>query len=135
MVRFVLMSSRFSPAARIIVIGAVAEVSLWNPYALSIRLILNYCDELRIFRRSPAGPKTELNASDGISCPGARESGRAGTPAQHLRDACEMPGFRVRESLMTTLHADFASQDYFRDPAAAIGKLRTLGPVVQVRFP
>src|SRR5712671_2401690 len=34
-----------------------------------------------------------------------------------------------------TLHADFASQDYFRDPAAAIGKLRTLGPVVQVRFP
>jgi len=36
---------------------------------------------------------------------------------------------------MTTLHADFASQDYFRDPAAAIGKLRTLGPVVQVRFP
>src|ERR1700682_409940 len=34
-----------------------------------------------------------------------------------------------------TLHADFASQDYFRDPGAAIGKLRTLGPVVQVRFP
>jgi cytochrome P450 len=34
-----------------------------------------------------------------------------------------------------TLNADFASQDYFRDPGAAIGKLRTLGPVVQVRFP
>src|SRR3984893_10030703 len=34
-----------------------------------------------------------------------------------------------------TLHADFASQDYFRDPGAAIGKLRSLGPVVQVRFP
>src|ERR1700730_8529750 len=34
-----------------------------------------------------------------------------------------------------TLHADFTSQDYFRDPGAAIGKLRTLGPVVQVHFP
>src|SRR3981189_3232958 len=34
-----------------------------------------------------------------------------------------------------TLHADFASQDYFRDPGAAIEKLRTQGPVVEVRFP
>src|SRR4030088_1150253 len=34
-----------------------------------------------------------------------------------------------------TLHADFASQDYFRNPAAAIEKLRTAGPVVEVRFP
>src|SRR3990170_1538322 len=34
-----------------------------------------------------------------------------------------------------TLHADFASPDYFRDPAAAIAKLRTAGPVVEVRFP
>src|SRR6202171_3064936 len=34
-----------------------------------------------------------------------------------------------------TARADFASQDYFRDPGAAIEKLRTLGPVVQVRFP
>jgi cytochrome P450 len=34
-----------------------------------------------------------------------------------------------------TPRADFASQDYFRDPAAAIEKLRTLGPVVEVRFP
>jgi cytochrome P450 len=34
-----------------------------------------------------------------------------------------------------TLQADFASQDYFRDPAAAIDKLRTNGPVVEVRFP
>jgi cytochrome P450 PksS len=34
-----------------------------------------------------------------------------------------------------TLQADFASQDYFRDPAAAIAKLRTMGPVVEVRFP
>jgi cytochrome P450 len=34
-----------------------------------------------------------------------------------------------------TLQADFASQDYFRDPAAAIDKLRTAGPVVEVRFP
>lgn len=34
-----------------------------------------------------------------------------------------------------TLQADFASQDYFRDPAAAIEKLRAMGPVVEVRFP
>jgi cytochrome P450 len=34
-----------------------------------------------------------------------------------------------------TLHADFASQDYFRNPAAAIERLRTAGPVVEVRFP
>jgi cytochrome P450 len=34
-----------------------------------------------------------------------------------------------------TLQADFTSQDYYRNPAAAIEKLRALGPVVQVRFP
>jgi cytochrome P450 len=34
-----------------------------------------------------------------------------------------------------TLHADFASQDYFRNPAAAMEKLRNAGPVVEVRFP
>jgi cytochrome P450 len=34
-----------------------------------------------------------------------------------------------------TLDADFASQNYFRDPAAAIAKLRAMGPVVEVRFP
>ncbi|WP_291861869.1 cytochrome P450 [Bradyrhizobium sp.] len=34
-----------------------------------------------------------------------------------------------------TAYADFVSQDYFRDPAAAIAKLRSMGPVVQVRFP
>src|SRR3979490_2552172 len=34
-----------------------------------------------------------------------------------------------------TPRSDFASQDYFRDPGAGIEKLRTLGPVVQVRFP
>jgi hypothetical protein len=90
------------------------------------RLILNYDNELRIFQRSPAGSKTKLNAS--ICCPGNLRV--AAPPAQHLRDAW----LSAKESLMT-LHADFASQDYFRDPAAAIGKLRTLGPVVQVRFP
>jgi cytochrome P450 len=40
----------------------------------------------------------------------------------------------AKEQLMT-LQADFASQDYFRNPAAAIDRLRTLGPVVEVRFP
>src|SRR5260370_8529730 len=34
-----------------------------------------------------------------------------------------------------TLQAVFASQDYFRNPAAAIKKLRTAGSVVEVRFP
>src|SRR3984893_9812549 len=40
----------------------------------------------------------------------------------------------LKETLVT-LHADFASQDYFRNPAAAIEKLRAVGPVVEVRFP
>ena len=31
--------------------------------------------------------------------------------------------------------ADFSSQEYFRDPAAAIAKLRAQGPVIQVHFP
>src|SRR6476620_5266993 len=30
---------------------------------------------------------------------------------------------------------DFTSQDYLRDPAAGLTKLRAAGPVVQVRFP
>jgi cytochrome P450 len=34
-----------------------------------------------------------------------------------------------------TLHVDFASQEYFRDPAAGIAKLRAAGPVVEIRFP
>ena len=35
-----------------------------------------------------------------------------------------------------TLQADFGSQDYFRNPAAAaIENLRSMGPVVEVRFP
>src|SRR5260370_11821624 len=40
----------------------------------------------------------------------------------------------AKEQLMT-LQADFASQDYFRNPAAAIERLRASGPVVEVRFP
>src|SRR5262245_50969702 len=30
---------------------------------------------------------------------------------------------------------DFTSQDYLRDPATALARLRAAGPVVQVRFP
>src|SRR5262245_23362776 len=33
------------------------------------------------------------------------------------------------------MQADFSSQTYFRNPAAAIEKLRSAGPVVEVRFP
>ena len=34
-----------------------------------------------------------------------------------------------------TLEADFTSQEFFRNPAAQIEKLRAAGPVVEVRFP
>jgi cytochrome P450 len=33
------------------------------------------------------------------------------------------------------LHLDFTSQDFFRDPSAAIALLRTAGPVVEVKLP
>src|SRR5215470_16391384 len=33
------------------------------------------------------------------------------------------------------MRADFSSQDYFRNPRAEIEKLRSAGPVVDVRFP
>jgi cytochrome P450 len=39
------------------------------------------------------------------------------------------------KELLMTLQADFASQDYFRDPSAAIERLRAMGPVVEVHFP
>src|SRR5262245_29142750 len=41
---------------------------------------------------------------------------------------------RLQGSIMT-FHADFTSQEYFRNPAAEIEKLRAAGPVVKVRFP
>lgn len=34
-----------------------------------------------------------------------------------------------------TQRADFASQEYFRNPAAGIERLRACGPVIEVRFP
>src|SRR6516164_11028159 len=34
-----------------------------------------------------------------------------------------------------TIRVDFSSQEYFRDPATEIEKLRAAGPVVEVRFP
>lgn len=36
---------------------------------------------------------------------------------------------------MAAVKIDFTSQDYLRDPAAGIERLRTSGPVVKVRFP
>ena len=33
------------------------------------------------------------------------------------------------------MRADFSSQNYFRNPAAEIERLRSAGPVVEVRFP
>src|SRR6478752_3455674 len=41
-------------------------------------------------------------------------------------------GCKRKRSMM---HADFTSQAYFRNPAAEIEKLRSAGPVVEVRFP
>ena len=34
-----------------------------------------------------------------------------------------------------TLPVDFTSQEYFRNPAAGIARLRALGPLLEVRFP
>ena len=34
-----------------------------------------------------------------------------------------------------TLRVDFTSQEYFRDPAAGLEKLRAAGAVVEVQFP
>jgi cytochrome P450 PksS len=34
-----------------------------------------------------------------------------------------------------TLRTDFTSQEYFRSPAAAIERLRTSGPVIEIKFP
>jgi len=45
-----------------------------------------------------------------------------------------LPSLRRRDALMTPA-ADFSSPDYYRNPAAAIEKLRARGPVVEVRFP
>src|ERR1700730_9699786 len=55
-----------------------------------------------------------------------RHRTRAGFGSLKSRDALRI--FRWRKTPMT-LHADFASQDYFRNPAAAIEKLRAAGPV------
>ena len=33
------------------------------------------------------------------------------------------------------LRLDFTDQDYFRNPAESIAKLRALGPLVRVKFP
>ena len=50
----------------------------------------------------------------------------------HTFEAPERPS--AREPRMS-FQADFASQDYFRNPSAAIEKLRAQGPVVRVHFP
>ena len=34
-----------------------------------------------------------------------------------------------------TANVDFASEDFFRDPAATVATLRGIGPVVAARFP
>jgi len=34
-----------------------------------------------------------------------------------------------------TARVDFTSQSYFRDPVAGIARLRSVGPVVEARFP
>ena len=36
---------------------------------------------------------------------------------------------------MRTAPTDFTSQEYYRDPAASIEKLREAGPVIATRFP
>jgi cytochrome P450 PksS len=57
------------------------------------------------------------------------------TPILSLLNTRVLRGGLQRRGSLMTLQADFTSQDYYRNPAAAIEKLRALGPVVQVRFP
>src|SRR5437899_2985268 len=57
--------------------------------------------------------------------------GRSGIPA--ARSHIHIP--ELSGGSVMTLQADFTSQDFFRNPAAAIGNLRRIGPVVEVRFP
>ena len=41
----------------------------------------------------------------------------------------------ARGDFAMKFNVDFTSQEYFRNPAAAIEKLRVAGPVVKIRFP
>jgi cytochrome P450 len=50
-------------------------------------------------------------------------------------DVLRISDFRLQEEWRMTLQADFATQEYFRNPAAGIEKLRAAGPMVEVRFP
>src|SRR5215470_7343336 len=45
-----------------------------------------------------------------------------------------LPVISTKERLMTS-RVDFTSQDYFRNPAASLEKLRREGSVVEVNFP
>ena len=72
--------------------GRNREAPLWNPYALSARLILNCDNELRIFQRSPAGSKTETERKRWHLLSREPDGGRAGTP----RSTFGMPGSRQR---------------------------------------
>jgi cytochrome P450 len=45
------------------------------------------------------------------------------------------PSESERKGPAMTVRVDFTSQDYLRNPAAGIERLRTSGPIVKVRFP
>ena len=56
-------------------------------------------------------------------------------PGRHFGLGAQLMAHLSGQERLMTLRPDFTSQDYFRNPAAAIEKLRSLGPVVEVRFP
>jgi cytochrome P450 len=53
----------------------------------------------------------------------------------HRQSAFSLERPRRLQGSAMTVHADFTSQEYFRNPTAEIEKLRAAGPVVEVRFP
>jgi cytochrome P450 len=59
---------------------------------------------------------------------------RAGDLELSLRASHIWPEMPSKERLMTS-RVDFTSQNYFRNPAASLEKLRSEGPVVEVSFP
>src|SRR5690242_12464566 len=57
-------------------------------------------------------------------------------PIWNCRNVSSISGRNCSEGIRPmTSRVDFTSQDYFRNPAAALERLRGLGPVVEVDFP
>src|SRR5215510_3040733 len=84
---------------------------------------------------SVRGP-TKLQNS-GRSCRGidGSRSRAPGIAIWNCRNAFRISAAELQRRRAMTSRVDFISQDYFRNPAAALEKLRNQGPVVEVSFP